>query len=157
LRLYSDHPKVHGMLTTKTVDELRNGRKRVDLHKAEKLLRGEHYSRGNIIEEVAENGYSPDRVQHLVRYHWAWLESVSEINENVQATYIDLCVGIYGNKDKPGLADQELEAVQLLIDGWATQGQFAAIAKKMGIKATAVKQILNRAFVHIAENLGYGA
>lgn len=137
------------MLTRKTIDLL-GGRKRVDLHRVEKLMRGEHYSRGNIIAEVGEHGYSQDRVQHLLRYHWPWLESMSEVNEDIQVTYVDLCSAI------SALDGQEREAVQLLIDGWATQGQFAQIAKQMNIKAPTVRQILNRAFTHMSESLGYG-
>lgn len=137
------------MLKSTTVEQLNQGRKRVDLHKAEKLTRGERYSRSNIVEEVGERGYSRDRVEHLMRYHWPWLESMSELSEDHAAVYIDLCVAV------ERLQGEEKQAVNLLIDGWATQGQYAPIAKQMGVKTPTVKQLLGKAFQQISETLGY--
>ena len=89
------------MLPEHTISILVGGRKRVDLSRAEKLARGEAYSRDSLIHRP---GYTPDVVEHLLRYHYPWLESMAALDDDVQVVLLDLLMGI------DALSGQEAQA-----------------------------------------------
>lgn len=133
------------MLPERVVDQLTNGRHRIDLKKAEKFARGEHYSRSSI----AEYEYSPDVVEHWLRYYWSWLVSVRRVNELYEDIWVDL------NSAMDSLTGDTRIAVDLLVDGFATNGQYKEIGRRMGLKSPVVRELLQQAFKDIAAYLGY--
>lgn len=118
---------------------------RVRLRTAELMAKGTSYTLISLI--APERDYTPDAVEHLIRYMWGTLESNHTKNEELMAIYCDIIqsVGI--------LPPPEKDAIQLMMVGYEIRD--GGIAQAMGVPQVEAREALRRAYRHISDYLTY--
>jgi len=88
--------------------------------------------------------YTPDVIEHLVRYHFGTLESNREKDDDLQAIYCDLMQAI------KALQGDARKAVTLMIQGYDMRDPETGIAPALGLPVDVTTKIIKQAYVEMS-------
>lgn len=116
---------------------------RVSFRKTELLSKGTNYT----FQRLKTLPYTPDVIEHLIRYHFGTIESNYEKDEEILTIWCDLTCAI------ESLPPEEKRAIKLMISGYKIRDIQDGIAPALKIRPDQASRLVKKAYIKMSKFL----